>query len=112
MAVAVLLAASLLWSSKHLGTFRATVLGVHTSVLLRQDDSALVSVSGLGFTKSGVAHLVGDDFRFDEAFDEFLRSRRVRILGLVDRTQKFIVIRVGLPLFGRITIRLSREVNL
>ena len=108
----MLVAACLLWSSKCSGTFRATVLGVDTCVILQRDDSALVSVSGIGFAAKGVARLDGDNFCFDESFETFLRSRHIRILGIVDRSHDLIAIRVGIPLFGRITVRLPREANL
>ena len=92
-------------------SFQARVLGVKTHVMLQHRNRALVSVSGFGFEESGVAKLVDDGLVFDDSFDEFLRSKRVKIIGIVERTPLHILIRVSLPFWGRMTVRLLREVN-
>lgn len=94
------------------GTFRASTLGVHTNITLQPDDRAFVSVSAFGFKENGVARLANDELIFNDSFDTFLRSKRVRIHRVVERTPEHIAVSVSIPLWGKFTVRLLREADL
>ena len=90
--------------------FSTRVLGVTTRVVVARDDRASIRVHGMGIDQEGVAWLVDGGLTFDEPFQHFLSSYRVRIEGLVEHTCKHIVIRVRIPVWGQLHVRLLREV--
>ena len=92
-------------------SFGASVFGVKTHITLQRQDRATVSVTGFGFAESGVARLVDDELFFDDSFETFLRSKRIRILGIVERTTRYISVRVRVPLWGSFVVRLLEETD-
>ena len=92
-------------------SFQASVLGVKTHITLQKRDLAVVCVSGFGFQENGVARLVNNELQFDDSFDAFLRSKRVKVLGILEHTSRHISIRVRIPFLGHMTVRLLRDVN-
>ena len=91
------------------GVFINSMLGVATSITLKSATQAHVSVTGLGFARSGIANIRNDMICLDDAFESFLRRRGVILVDIVERGIDRICVRVRLPLIGYTVVRLDRK---